>query len=117
MVYVDSRNLGWRPYLWRWLNARPVWQADLLRPLLEKYAAPAVDWVTEGLDGGDLVKKPAQGVPRTALNLVAQLCGLLEVVIAEAGGSGGDGGGEEDAGGGQGAPGAGSSRLQDGQVG
>ena len=40
---------------------------------MEKYAAPAIDWVAEGLDGHDLVKRPAQCVPRTSLNMAAQL--------------------------------------------
>jgi len=24
MVYVDSRNLGYKPFVWKWLNARKV---------------------------------------------------------------------------------------------
>jgi dynein heavy chain len=48
MVYVDSRNLGYRPYIWRWLNTRQApAEADALRQLFDKYAAPAVDWVTQ----------------------------------------------------------------------
>jgi dynein heavy chain len=48
MVYVDSRNLGYSPYVWRWLNTRQVpAEAEALRQLFDKYAAPAVDWVTQ----------------------------------------------------------------------
>lgn len=37
MVYVDSRNLGYEPYVWRWLNSRPTAQeADALRQLFDK---------------------------------------------------------------------------------
>lgn len=111
MVYVDSRNLGWRPYLWRWLNGRAPDHAAALAPLFEKYAAPAIAWVTEGADGEEIVKRPAQAVPLTALNLLTQLCGLLDATLAGAGwaAAGGEGGGEE-------AGGGGGSTLQDPKV-
>jgi hypothetical protein len=89
MVFVDSRNLGWRPFLWRWLNTRPApAEAEALRPLFERYAAPAIAWVTEGVDGDEIVKRPLQAVPQTGLNLLAQLCGLLDATLSEATGSG-----------------------------
>ena len=128
MVYVDGGALGWRPYVWRWLNQRGAGsggagagsgsidgeaagaaaaggsgggggggRADALRPLFEKYAAPAIAWVTEGVDagGGDggavAGRPPAQVVPRTALNLAAQLCELLDAALAAAEGAGGSG--------------------------
>ncbi len=48
MVYVDSRNLGYKPYIYTWLNGRPKQgEVDILRGLFEKYAVPAVDWVLE----------------------------------------------------------------------
>ncbi len=57
MVYVDSRNLGYRPYVWTWLNGRTKQsESDVLRSLFEKYAHPCVDWVLEGIDGDDLVR-------------------------------------------------------------
>ncbi|KAF8069431.1 DHC1 [Scenedesmus sp. PABB004] len=82
MVYVDSRVLGYRPYVWRWLNGRTrPGEAEALSLLFDKYAAPAIDWVSEGLDGHDLVRRPAQSVPHTALNMAAQLCRLLDATI------------------------------------
>jgi dynein heavy chain len=37
MVYVDSRNLGYQPYVWTWLNGRAKQtEADVLRGLFEK---------------------------------------------------------------------------------
>lgn len=84
MVFVDSRNLGYKPYYWRWLNGRPSpVEAESLRQLFEKYAVACIDWVCEGLDGADLVKKPAQTVPHTNLNMVMQLCNLLEANITD----------------------------------
>ncbi|KXZ49756.1 DHC2 protein [Gonium pectorale] len=84
MVYVDSRNLGYKPYIYTWLNARSKQgEVDILRGLFEKYAVPAVDWVLEGIDGDDLVRRPKQAVPVTSLNMVAQLCNLLNTVITD----------------------------------
>ncbi len=60
MVYVDSRNLGYRPFVWMWLNSRPkASEADMLRNLFEKYAVPAIDWVLEGIDGERGMTRPS----------------------------------------------------------
>lgn len=38
MVYVDSRNLGYKPYIWTWLNKRPKQaEVDILKGLFDKY--------------------------------------------------------------------------------
>ncbi|KAF5830619.1 hypothetical protein DUNSADRAFT_14266 [Dunaliella salina] len=83
MVYVDSRNLGYKPYVWKWLNTRKDSEVDVLRLLFEKYAYPCVDWVIEGIDGDDLVRKPKLTVGVTNLNMIAQLCHLLNIVTAD----------------------------------
>lgn len=84
MVYVDSRNLGYKPYFWRWLNTRiRPGEAEALQLLIDKYAVPAIEWVAEGLDGHDLVKRPQQSVPHTNLNMAAQLCKLLDATIID----------------------------------
>ncbi|WIA10356.1 hypothetical protein OEZ85_010548 [Tetradesmus obliquus] len=84
MVYVDSRNLGCKPYFWRWLNTRiRPGEAEALQLLIDKYAVPAIEWVAEGLDGHDLVKRPQQSVPHTNLNMAAQLCKLLDATIID----------------------------------
>ena len=74
MVYVDSRNLGYKPYVWTWLNGRTkAAEQDILRGLFEKYAVPAIDWVLEGVDGEELVRRPKQSVPMTNLNMITQV--------------------------------------------
>ena len=75
MVYVDSRNLGYQPYVWTWLNGRSgkETETDILRTLFEKYAVPAVAWVVEGIDGEELVRRPKQSVPMTNLNMITQV--------------------------------------------
>eukprot|EP00879_Flechtneria_rotunda_P022234 GHRR01023460.1.p1 GENE.GHRR01023460.1~~GHRR01023460.1.p1 ORF type:complete len:107 (+),score=18.88 GHRR01023460.1:931-1251(+) len=84
MVYVDSRNLGYKPFLKRWLNTRTTaGETETLQMLIEKYAVPAIDWVCEGLDGHELVKKPIQRLPHTNLNMASQLCRLLDATIID----------------------------------
>ena len=74
MVYVDSRNLGYKPFIWTWLNGRTkTVEQDILRGLFDKYAVPAVDWVLEGVDGEELVRRPKQSVPMTNLNMITQV--------------------------------------------
>lgn len=84
MVYVDRRNLGYKPYIWKWLNTRTnPGEAEALQELMDKYAVPAIEWVSEGLDGHDLVKKPLQSVPHSSLNMAGQLCRLLDATIID----------------------------------
>ena len=84
MVYVDSRNLGYRPFIWTWLNGRTrPSESDTLRMMFDKYAIPAVEWVVEGIDGDELVRRPKQSVPITNLNMVTQLCNLLDATLVD----------------------------------
>eukprot|EP00798_Chlamydomonas_sp_ICE-L_P031817 gene31817-7021_t len=78
MVYVDSRNLGYKPYVTTWL------EGDLFdKDLFDKYAVPCVDWVIDGLDGDELVRRPKMSVPLTNLNVIMQLCHLLDTIIVD----------------------------------
>ena len=83
MVYVDPKNLGYLPYVWRWLQMRPEAEAAALQPLFDKYLPPLVDFVAEGADGDQMVKRLRLTVPRTRLNLATQLCTMLEVLLTE----------------------------------
>jgi hypothetical protein len=86
MVYVDSRNLGYKPYIWTWLNSRKdEEEKELLKSLFEKYAAPCVSWVLEGIDGAQLVQRPCQSIPITNLNMMHQLTTLLDALRGPSG--------------------------------
>ena len=86
MVYVDSRNLGYQPYIWKWLNTRSnEEERAALRGLFDKYAAPCIAWVLEGLEGAEVVKRPVQAVPVTNLNMVQQLTTLLDSQLGASG--------------------------------
>ncbi len=58
-------------------------EQDVLRGLFDKYAQACVDWVLEGVDGDELVVRPRQTVPVTALNAITQLCALLRALLGE----------------------------------
>ncbi|CAG9462277.1 unnamed protein product [Pedinophyceae sp. YPF-701] len=84
MVYVDSRNLGYQPYLTKWLNSvgDEVLREDL-GTLFEKYVHKCIAWVHEGVDGEDLVRKPRLSIPVTNLNMCTQLCTMLNAVLGD----------------------------------
>ena len=85
MVFVDSRVLGFRPYLWRWLNTRTQpGQAQTLSLLLEKYAMPAIDWVNRGTCGHASVSGKQLRLPHAPLCMAAQLTRLLDATLADA---------------------------------
>ena len=84
MVYVDSRNLGYDPFIHRWLKSRQNEQErEVLRGLFDKYARNCIDFVMEGIDGDDLVRRPRQAIPVSNLNMITQLCSLLEAMLRE----------------------------------
>lgn len=60
-----------------------VSEAGLLKQLFSKYATPAVDYIMEGIDAGELVQKVKLTIPVTSLNLITQLCHLLDTLLKE----------------------------------
>ena len=60
-------------------------EAGLLKQLFNKYAAPAVDYIMEGVDAGELVQKVKLTIPVTSLNLITQLCHLLDTLLKDSG--------------------------------
>ncbi len=70
--------------LWLWHRSNTA-EAGLLKQLFAKYATPAVDYVLEGMDAGELVQKLKLTIPVTNLNLITQLCHLLETLLQDSG--------------------------------
>lgn len=60
-------------------------EAGLLKQLFSKYAAPAVDYIMDGVDAGELVQKVKLTIPVTSLNLITQLCHLLDTLLKDSG--------------------------------
>jgi len=59
MVYVDPKNLGFRPFYSHWLkgkfNTYGETMADSLKELFQKYVPPLVERIFEGINGEELV--------------------------------------------------------------
>ena len=83
MVYVDPKNLGYEPSLYRWLKLRGREdESAMLRDLMDKYVKPLVDFIQDGIYDNELVVKPRQAVPQTSLNLVTQLCNQIDCALS-----------------------------------
>lgn len=50
---------------------------------MAKYVPGCIDYVLEGLIDNELTKPLLQTIPLTNLNMVTQLCNMLEVILTE----------------------------------
>ena len=72
MVYVDPKNLGYRPYWEKWCNQRSNKNEQKeLENLFEKYVPQCIDLVLEGVVDGKQGKRLKTIVPQTNLNMVS----------------------------------------------
>lgn len=72
MVYVDPKNLGYEPFITKWLNGRPnKTERDELKRLYDKYVISLIDMIIEGMLEGRQGDKMKTIVPLTNLNLVS----------------------------------------------
>eukprot|EP00899_Mesostigma_viride_P018540 jgi/Mesvir1/26688/Mv20468-RA.1 len=84
MVYVDARNLGWKPYMAKWCNGRANQaEADVIRTLSTKYVQATLDFVLEGMEEDVISRRLKQTVPMTNLNMVTQLCTMLQAMLTD----------------------------------
>ena len=71
MVYVDPKNLGYKPYWQKWVSGRSSKQErEDLNRLYEKYVPALIDMVVEGIQDGKQGEKLKTIVPLTNLNMV-----------------------------------------------
>ncbi|XP_039327853.2 dynein axonemal heavy chain 10 isoform X2 [Saimiri boliviensis] len=82
MVYVDPKNLKYRPYWEKWVNQIPnkVEQYNL-NNLFEKYVPYLMDVIVEGVMDGRQTEKLKTIVPQTDLNMVTQLAKMLDALL------------------------------------
>ena len=87
IVYVDPKNLGYRPYYSTWLkgkfNAYGETLHDSLKELFQKYVPTILDRIFEGTNGEEIVEPLKFITPRTDLNLVQQLTYLIDAILPE----------------------------------
>ena len=96
MVYVDPKNIGYRPYFERWLKQRTPSSAtgseeealealeherEILVDLFDRFVPPLIGFIFEGTVGEDVVERPTTTIPITDLSMVKQMCTLLDALL------------------------------------
>jgi dynein heavy chain len=71
MVWMDPKNLGYKPYYDKWVKERPRKNIesieDHLNQLFKNYVKPCIDFILEGKEDKEVVGKPLQLItPRLA---------------------------------------------------
>ena len=87
MVFVDDKDLGYQPFFERWAKLKGELAeglTDNLNSLFTTNVEKCVARIIEGKVEEGVFEAPLVNVtPRTGLNLVTQLCKLIDVMIAE----------------------------------
>ncbi|XP_051175007.1 dynein axonemal heavy chain 10 [Leptopilina boulardi] len=81
MVYVDPKNLGYQPYMDKWINTRCESEREFLQILCEKYVHSAIKLIIDGMLGLQQVQPLKMILPQTALNMVVQLCYMFDALL------------------------------------
>lgn len=70
MVYVDPKNLGYKPYMDKWINRRCESEREFLNLMFEKYVHGALNLIIEGMLGLQQVLPLKMIIKQTPLNMV-----------------------------------------------
>lgn len=70
MVYVDPKNLGYQPYMDKWMRSKNESDRELLSGMCEKYVDGAIKLIIEGMLGLQAVTPLKMIIPQTGLNMV-----------------------------------------------
>mmetsp|Transcript_25191 Transcript_25191/g.84661 ORF Transcript_25191/g.84661 Transcript_25191/m.84661 type:complete len:4540 (+) Transcript_25191:178-13797(+) len=83
MVWVDPKNLGYRPYYERWVKKRGGSEEDqqLMITYFDQYVPKCADFVQLGLVDGELGEKLKCVIGITAIDMVKQLCSTLDAFL------------------------------------
>ncbi|KAM9259890.1 dynein axonemal heavy chain 10 [Cariama cristata] len=82
MVFVDPKNLKYKPYWQKWIQERGNEQERIeLNRLFQKYVPYLIDMIVEGIVDGRHGERLKTIVPQTDLNMVVQLTVMLEALV------------------------------------
>eukprot|EP00947_MAST-08B_sp_MAST-8B-sp1_P000067 g67.t1 len=85
MVWVDPKNLGYRPFFEYWVHNRCIdgreEDKEILLDLFDKYVDFLIAFVLEGLVDGELEERPKLVIPLKNVNMVKQLCSLYDSLL------------------------------------
>lgn len=84
MVFVDPKNLGYEPFWQRWLESRESKnERDTLAAVYKKFVPGAIELILEGSMDGRPGEKLKTNLPITSMNMVAQLCYMLDSLLVK----------------------------------
>lgn len=71
MVYVDPKNLGYQPYMDKWVQVKSKADQEFLRGMCQKYVHGSLRLITEGMFGLQAIEPLRMIIPQTGLNMVS----------------------------------------------
>jgi dynein heavy chain, axonemal len=84
VVYVDPKDIGYRPFFERWIKTRPdCCEEDqaFLMTLLEKYIVPVADFIFDGVSlDGTIGKRLPRVMEITSMSSIRQFCSMFDSV-------------------------------------
>nr|XP_046467282.1 dynein axonemal heavy chain 10 [Neodiprion pinetum] len=78
MVYVDPKNLGYQPYMDKWINLRNQSEREFFAAMCEKYVHGSLRLILDGIIDMQQVVPLKMIIPQTRLNMVTQLCYMVD---------------------------------------
>lgn len=84
MVFVDPKTLGYEPYWLKWVNCRkhPP-ERECFAKLYEQYVPGSLSFIILGQIGQQQVTPLRTIIPQTGLNMVTQLCYMIDATFPE----------------------------------
>jgi dynein heavy chain len=84
MVYVDPKNLGFQPYWDRWVQTRkhPP-EREAFQTFYEQYIPDLMAYVLEGTVANKQVAPLKTVIPQSGLNMITQLCYMINSVYPQ----------------------------------
>lgn len=91
---MDNALLGYKPFYYRWCKVggdkekksdekRPEKIKERLESFAETFVEPLIRFIKEGLDEKEKKGALFEIQPRTELNLVKQMCSLVDILIED----------------------------------
>lgn len=82
MVFVDPKNLGYKPYWQKWCSlVEKREHAECFARLFEKYVPLLIDMIVDGIIDGKQGERMKTIIGLTALNMVSQLTFMLDSML------------------------------------
>ena len=84
MVYLDPKNLGFKPFYQKWANSRiNKTETDILNRLFFKYVPQLMEYTLDGVFEGFASEPLKRVIPVTPLGMISQLTCLIETQLLE----------------------------------